>query len=82
VSRSTATLHFKSVFEAERWIRKNRESWLFTTEMQLCGRCWALRTRAQEGRAWGEWCDSASDARSVWRYCDRYSRPDYTVRSS
>jgi hypothetical protein len=75
------TPHFDSVDDAERWIRKNREPWLFTADTQLCSRCWARRICAQEGHDWGEWFESASDKLTVWRYCERCSRPDYTVRA-
>lgn len=76
------TPHFESVAEAQRWIGQYCEAWLFTAEIQVCAHCWALRICAQEGHEWGEWFDSASDELTVWRYCDRCSRPDYTVRAS
>jgi hypothetical protein len=75
------TPHFDSVDDADRWIRKNCEPWLFTADTQLCSRCWARRICAQEGHDWGEWFESASDKLTVWRYCERCSRPDYTVRA-
>lgn len=73
--------HWFSVDDARDWLNKHADGWLFTDSDQLCPRCHRKRVCNAEGHDWEDWRQSAADALEVFRFCDRCSAVDYTVRT-